>query len=83
MESRCNSESPECTCPCNCGCQNDPNGMDLPFDEKGFCASCAKGNHEVPPDGVRPTLDELIAAHESILTQLRQVREERKNVAHV
>ena len=50
---------------------------------EGLCASCAKGNHEVPPDGVRPTLDELIAAHESILTQLRQVREERKNVAHV
>jgi len=49
MESNCDPNSPECTCWCGCGCQDDPNGCDLPF-VNGLCASCAVGNHEVPPE---------------------------------
>ena len=76
MESNCDPDSPECWCPCRCGCQNDPNGHDLPFDEKGLCASCSEGRHEVPPPWPMgdATVDDLIAAHESILRQLKGLR---------
>lgn len=73
MESGCSEDAPECWCPCRCGCQNDPNGHDLPFDEKGFCASCSRGRHEVPP-WPKARIDDLIAAHESILVQLKALR---------
>jgi hypothetical protein len=67
MESGCSPDSPECRCPCNCGCQNDPNGYDLPFNESGLCLSCSKGRHEIPPG----ELNELIILHEQILNQLK------------
>lgn len=82
-ESQCHEDSPECWCPCGCGCQNDPQGGCLPFSAIGLCASCAEGNHEVPPffgKGLTPpqihaaNIEELIAAHESILAQLRVLR---------
>lgn len=55
----------------------------MPFSAIGLCASCAEGNHEVPPffgKGLTPpqihaaNIEELIAAHESILAQLRVLR---------
>jgi hypothetical protein len=77
MESGCQDDSPECWCPCGCGCQNDPQGGDLPFRHTkgndlptgvpGMCLTCAKGQHEVPPGR---NIDDLIAAHESILRYL-------------
>lgn len=73
MESGCDPNSPECWCPCGCGCQNDPNGGSLPFDEKGLCASCSRGVHEVPPESVRP-LEDLIAVHKSILVHLHSLQ---------
>jgi len=73
MESGCDSDSPECWCPCGCGCQDDPNGHDLPFDEKGLCASCSLGQHEVPPWSAA-RIDDLLAAHESIVAQLKVLR---------
>jgi len=75
MESGCADDSPECWCPCRCGCQDDPNGHDLPFDAKGLCASCSDGRHEVPPLPMGAiTRDDLIAVHESILKQLKSMR---------
>jgi hypothetical protein len=81
MESNCHSNSPECCCPCNCGCQNDEKGMELPFYTKlkgtpiqvgklGICASCAAGDHEIPP-GDCHRLDNLIELHQSVLAQLQ------------
>ena len=85
MESDCNEDAPECICPCGCGCQNGEGGKDLPFTDKiggtvelplgelGFCRSCAEGFHEVPPEEVR-SIDTLIAAHESVLAQLKRLK---------
>jgi hypothetical protein len=60
MESDCDPTSPECECWCLCGCQNDPNGHDLPFKDAdnndlptgfvGLCYSCWEGNHERPSE---------------------------------
>lgn len=75
MESGCSDDSPECICPCGCGCQNDPQGCCLPFTA-GVCASCTAGQHEVPPEEVIG-VDRLIALHESVLDQLRKVKEVR------
>ena len=77
MESDCHDDSPHCRCPCDCGCQNDPNGMCLPFDEKGMCAACSKGQHELPPETVIK-LDDLISMHENIIAYYKSVRENRK-----
>jgi hypothetical protein len=88
MESNCSDDSPECWCPCGCGCQNDPNGQDLPFTDRiggtrivpcgelGLCASCAEGNHEIAPAGVQPDIDNLIAAHKSVLAAFLKVKGE-------
>lgn len=67
MESGVPESAPECWCPCNCGCQDHPNGGDLPFTN-GLCLSCTEGHHEVSP---LVAISDLIAAHESILVQLR------------
>ena len=73
MESNCAEYSPVCWCPCRCGCQNDPNGGDIPFDDTGLCASCSVGQHEIPPG----SLDKLIAATESFLRHLKSVQDDR------
>ncbi len=77
MESDCSPESPECSCPCRCGCQNDKNGSDIPFfgmdgmkiplGKDGLCFSCNTGDHETPP----VYLERLIALHTEILEKLK------------
>lgn len=61
-----------CWCPCNCGCNED----DLESD--GLCLDCKEGNHETPPQGVSPSLENLIRLHESILAQYREILKSRK-----
>ena len=70
-----------------------PNGSDLPFyvsvgsdvktpyNEIGVCASCRDGRHEIPPERCYP-IDNLIAAHESVLKQLKEVRKDRKAISN-
>ena len=56
-----------CWCPCNCGCPT----KDL--NDDGLCQDCVEGNHEVPPDGVCPSLEDLLKMHESCVVHFKQV----------
>lgn len=90
MESGCDDDSPECWCPCNCGCQNDAHGSSLPFTDKiggiiiipighiGMCHDCARGVHEVVPEFVRK-MDDVIAAHQDILAFLQRLKSSKED----
>lgn len=45
--------------------------------ESGLCPDCETGNHEVPPEGVKPGVAALLTLHESIVAQYRKVLKER------
>lgn len=85
MESDCSPDSPECICPCRCGCQNDINSGDIPFVNKlngkvipvgeiGICASCGIGIHEIRPGDLTDEID----LHMSVLKQLFEEQNKRQ-----
>jgi hypothetical protein len=70
-----------CWCPCGCGWKHDEfgEGEGTTFEKNGLCTDCHKGNHEIPPDGVNPSLEDLIRQTESYLAQMYQVRTQKDN----
>ena len=68
-----------CWCPCKCGC-TEP---DWEVSLSGLCPDCENGNHEVPPEGVNPGVEDLLKLHESIIAQFKLVLRERKSALPV
>ncbi len=58
----------ECWCPCNCGCTEPEERM-----VAGLCRDCARGNHEIPPEGVYPGVEHLLPLHNSIVRKYREL----------
>ena len=63
-----------CWCPCQCGCMEP----DAVINESGLCPDCEGTNHEVPPEGVKPSVEELLKLHRSIVRQYAAVLRRRK-----
>ena len=70
----CDEHAEPCWCPCGCGCREP----DFKVNPSGLCPDCEDGNHEVPPDGVNPGVEELLALHQSIVHQYKEVLKFRK-----
>jgi len=72
----CDEHAEPCWCPCGCGCREP----DFKVNPSGLCPDCEDGNHEVPPDGVNPGVEELLALHQSIVDQYKEVLKFRKKL---
>ena len=68
----------ECWCPCGCGCNEDNCG---PFTSEGLCADCGEDNHEIPPEDIKPTLEQLRIQHLRVAKHYYRVINERNGLA--
>lgn len=70
----CDEHAEPCWCPCGCGCREP----DHKVNPSGLCPDCEEGNHEVPPDWVKTGVEKLLALHQSIVHQYKEVMKFRK-----
>ena len=69
----CENDSPLCWCPCDCGWTDQgAEGQAGYLLDNGLCPDCDEGNHEIPPEGILVSRQDLIRQVESYLAQLKE-----------